>query len=113
VRVGETDVTLTSLDANALIDGIEAWRRSLKKQLDQHLRDKPETLQAGTRRIGRLEQLESVLVSAPSGLSDPSVELDDEQAKLLLDALGELTGYQRGELSNGLRELKLVLHRSS
>jgi hypothetical protein len=109
VRVGEADVMLTSLDATALIEGIEAWRRSLAKRLEES--DKPETHEAATRRIGRLEQLEGLLVSAPSGLSDPPLELDDDQAKLVREALGELTGYQRSELSVGLRELRLTLSR--
>ena len=111
IGVGQSELTLTSSEVNALISGMEAWRRSLARQLAQISRDQPQALEAATRRMGRLERLEEVLMSTPSRLSDPPLELDEDQAKLVEEALGELTGYQRGELSGGLRELKLALYR--
>jgi hypothetical protein len=111
IGVGQSEFTLTSSEVNALISGMEAWRHSLARQLNQISRDQPQALEAATRRMGRLERLEEVLVSTSSRLSDPPLELDDDQAKLVEETLGELTGYQRGELTGGLRELKLALYR--
>ena len=111
IGVGQSELTLTSSEVNALISGMETWRHSLARQLGQISRDQPQALEAAARRMGRLERLEEVLMSTPSRLSDPPLELDEDQAKLVEEALGELTGYQRGELSGGLRELKLVLYR--
>ena len=109
--LGGSELTLTGSEVNALISGMEAWRHSLKRQLEQIARDKPQAMEAATRRIGRLEQLEDVLAGTASGLSDPPLELDDDQATLVQETLGELTGYQRRELTGGLRELKLALYR--
>jgi hypothetical protein len=111
IGVGQSEFTLTSSEVNALISGMEAWRHSLKRQLEQIARDKPQAIEAATRRIGRLERLEDVLVGTSSRLSDPPLELDADQATLVEETLGELTGYQRGELTGGLRELKLALYR--
>jgi hypothetical protein len=109
--VGQSELTLTSSDVNALISAMEAWRHMLTKQLDQLARDKPQALEAATRRIGRLQRLEEVLVGKSSRLSDPPLALDADQAILVQETLGELTGYQRGELTGSLRELKVALYR--
>ena len=104
-------MTLTASDINALVSGMEVWRHSLTKQVEQLGPDKPEAHGAAMRRIGRLEELEELLIRQPSGLTDPPLELDADHASLVQEALGELTGYQRGELTGGLRELKLAFDR--
>jgi hypothetical protein len=109
LRIGASELTLSSSDVNALLEAIQAWRRAERKRLAQLARDEPQMLESATRRIGRLEQLEELLIHAPSRLSDPPVELNADQARLVLETLGELSGYQRGEITGGLRELKLAL----
>jgi hypothetical protein len=105
------EVTLTGSDANALIDAIEAWRQSLKQRLAEHEHDRPERLEVTARSIDTLARLEDLLATTPSRLSDPPLELDQEQANHVLQTLNELSGYQRGELSPGLTELRRAVER--
>ena len=107
--IGKSELTLTGSEVDALISGMEAWRHSLKRKLAQLARDKPQAVEAATRRIGRLERLEEALEGGSS--SDLPLELDEDQANLVEETLGELTGYPRRELTGGLRELKLALYR--
>jgi hypothetical protein len=110
LRYRESESTLSSSDVNALIDAIEAWRHAERKRLTQIQRDTPQTVEAATRRIGRLEQLEELLAEASSHSSDPPLELNTDQANLIMKTLDELTGHQRGEITDGLSELKFALY---
>jgi hypothetical protein len=111
LRLDDGEVTLTGSDANALIDAIEAWRQSLKQRLAEHEHDRPERLEVTARSIDTLARLEDLLATTPSRLSDPPLELDQEQANHVLQTLNELSGYQRGELSPGLTELRRAVER--
>jgi hypothetical protein len=111
LRIGGGEITLTGSDANALIDAMEAWRQSLKQRLAEHEHDRPERLEVTARSIDTLARLEDLVATAPSRLSDPPLELDQDQSNHVLQTLNELSGYQRGELSPGLTELRRAVER--
>jgi hypothetical protein len=111
LRAGELEVTLTASEVQALIEAMEARRRMLTRQLGQRARETPHTLEGATRRIGRLEQLEELLLRVSPSVSDPPLELDADQATLVLETLGGLSGYQRGEITGGLKDLGRALYR--
>ena len=111
ILVGQTELTLVSSEVNILIDGMKEWRQALSRQLDQVRRDKPQALEATTRRIGRIEQLEELLAGKSSRLGDPPLVFDADQTDLVQETLGEISGYQRGELTGGLKDLRMALYR--
>jgi hypothetical protein len=111
LRLEDGELTLTGSDTNALIDAMEAWRQSLTQRLAEHEHDRPERLEVTARSIDTLSKLEDLLATAPSRLSDPPLELDQDQVSHVLQTLNELSGYQRGELSSGLTELRRAVER--
>jgi hypothetical protein len=111
ILVGQVELTLVSSEVNTLIDGMREWRQMLSRQLDQLRRDKPQALEATTRRIGRIEQLEELLAGKSSRLGDPPLMFDADQTDLVQETLGEISGYQRGELTGGLKDLRMALYR--
>ena len=110
LRYREAESTLSRSDASTLIDAMGAWRRAERKRLVQLERDRPQALEAATRRIGRLEQLEELLAGASSHSSDATLDLNTDQANLIVKTLDELAGHQHGEITSGLSELKLALY---
>jgi len=111
ILVGQTELTLVSSEVNVLIDGMREWRQMLARQLEQVRRDKPQALEATTRRIGRIEQLEELLAGTSSRLGDAPLTFDADQSDLVQETLGEISGYQRGELTGGLKDLRMALYR--
>ena len=111
IEIGGSELTLTSSEVNVLLEGMREWRQMLSRQLEQIRRDKPQALEATTRRIGRIEQLEELLATKSSRLGDPALVLDADQTDLVQETLGEISGYQRGELTGGLKDLRMALYR--
>ena len=59
--------------------------------------------------LGELGTLRDELVAASSSLFAPPLRIEGDEARLLRNVLLDLTGYQRVELTPGLRELQQLL----
>jgi hypothetical protein len=107
IEVGDRHVLLPASDAEFLIGAIDAMVRGVERA------------PAGAGRGGRssaavyahlneLMSLRERLASWSGSLLEP-VRLDTSQSRLLRGVLSDVTGYQRGELTEPLRELRRVL----
>jgi hypothetical protein len=92
MRVPGGQVALGSDDVNLLLAGIDA------------LVDGPHASH-----LGELEMLRRELLTAPTSLLSPPLQIGDDEARVLRNVLVDLTGYQRVELTAGLDELQQLL----
>jgi hypothetical protein len=92
LRLADGSVALSADDVNLVLQGIDA------------LVDGPHASH-----LGELGRLREELVTASSSLLAPPLRIDADEARLLRNVLLDLTGYQRVELTSGLRELQQLL----
>ena len=105
VEIGSDTVSLLSNDLSVLVLAIDAMIDGLRKaDVDQ----RPGLAEAREARIGDLETLRGRLMSPPGSALDP-LTLDAAQTSLLRSVLADITGYQRRDLTPGLRELRQIL----
>jgi hypothetical protein len=107
VARGELHVSLRAGDIDALVDAIDLMVDGVRKAYARE-EDRPgfaETLEA---HVGDLEGLRRKLVASfrqRGSIWSPAVS----EASLLRSVLSDITGYQRGDLTPGLRELREIL----
>ena len=108
--IGGAELTLLADDVNTLIEAAHLWSASLTQQREQARHERAEGSAAFEPILETLTSLRETLATAPSGLLDPPLRVDDAQAHLLRQLLDEMVGYQRRELTRGLAQLKVALH---
>jgi hypothetical protein len=92
LRLAAGSIALSAGDVNLVLQGIDA------------LVDGPHASH-----LGELSTLRQELVTASSSLFAPPLRIEADEARLLRNVLLDLTGYQRVELTSGLRELQQLL----
>jgi hypothetical protein len=107
LRVGGRDVFLPAADANELVaaigESIASTRAGLERLPDTH--DPKVSLSV----IADLEQLRDAVATSAVGFADPPLEVRREDVYLLRQVLADISGYQRRDLTPGLRELRDAL----
>lgn len=92
LRLAAGSIALSAGDVNLVLQGIDA------------LVDGPHPS-----RLGELRTLRDELATGSSWLFAPPLRIGPDEARLLRNVLLDLTGYQRVELTPGLRELQQLL----
>jgi hypothetical protein len=107
VRIGSINLILVAADVNLLI---EAAGRLAEGMRQTHEREGPATTAESLRlHLAELESLREVLANAAGSPADPPLAITRERARLLRQVMADVTGYQRGELTVSLRELRQIL----
>ena len=107
LQVGDGELLLVASDVNVLLDAIERLAEGMRESCLHH--QQPGVLEALLTRSAELESLQDALATPARSLADPPLEITRVRARLLREVLAEITGYQRGELTPGLRDLRRVL----
>jgi hypothetical protein len=105
--VGDGEFLLVASDVNVLLDAIERLAEGMREAFLHH--QQPGVLDALKTRSAELESLQVALATPARSLADPPLEITRMHARLLREVLADITGYQRGELTPGLRDLRRVL----
>src|SRR5690242_17279986 len=107
VRYGNVHLILPGHDVNQLIEAIDTLAEGVRKA---HLgRDVPGTAKALEGHLVALQRLKDALSAPAHSLADSPLEITREQGRLLRQVLADITGYQRGELTSTMRELRRIL----
>jgi hypothetical protein len=107
MRRGTLELVLPAEDANLLLDAIDRLVEGMQKsRWDENL---PGVLEALNAHVGRLHELQAVLVGSSSSLAGPPLKLERRIARLLRDVIADMRGYQRIDLTAGLIELRRML----
>jgi hypothetical protein len=109
LQIRATELTLLADDVNTLIEAARLWSDSLTQQREQARHERAEGYEVFEPLLETLASLRETLATAPSGLLDPPLLVDEAQLHLLRQLLDEMVGYQRRELTPGLAELKVAL----
>jgi len=107
LQVGDGELLLVASDVNVLLDAIERLAEGMRESCLYH--QQPGVLEALLTRSAELESLQDALATPARSLADPPLEITRVRARLLREVLADITGYQRGELTPGLRDLRRVL----
>ena len=107
LQVGDGELLLVASDVNVLLDAIERLAEGMREAFLHH--QQPGVLEALLTRSAELESLQDALATPARSLADPPLEITRVRARLLREVLADITGYQRGELTPGLRDLRRVL----
>jgi hypothetical protein len=105
VLVGGTEVILLAEDVNALLQSVDNLVASTYKSLERA----GASLEIGQRSIDELEELGEQLATSGGRLGDPPLEIDGDGSRVMRKVLADIDGYQRRELTPGLRELRTLL----
>lgn len=105
VLVGGVEVILLAEDVNALLESVDNLVASTHKSLERA----GASLEIGQRSIDELEDLGNRLSTSGGRLGDPPLELDGDRSRVMRKVLADIDGYQRRELTPGLRELRALL----
>jgi hypothetical protein len=107
VLVGGNEVILLAEEVNALIESVDklvaSTYESIERAGQRHLHE------IAQRSIDELEALADVLTGYGGRFGDPPLELDGDRSRVLRKVLADFDGYQRRELTAGLRELRAFL----
>jgi hypothetical protein len=107
LRAGEHEVVLLPADVNALVDGMDRLVASVSRSAGSGRVSSGVSLRA----VESIGALRTLLDSSTSRLTDPPVELDRDSARLLRQVLADLSGYQKADLTRGLRDLAVAIER--
>jgi hypothetical protein len=108
--IGEHEVILLTSEANVLIAAGDRLHSELIKQMTQVGATAGVTLEEAN----TLDSLLERLATESATTADPAVRIATEEERLVLRRiLAELKGYQRGDLTRGLHELRLALDEGS
>jgi hypothetical protein len=107
LRAGEHEVVLLPADVNALIDGMDRLVASVAQSAGGGRGASGVSLQA----VENIGTLRTLLDSSTSRLTDPPVELDRDAARVLRQVMADLSGYQKSDLTRGLRDLAAAIER--
>jgi hypothetical protein len=105
VLVGGVEVILLAEDVNALLQSVDNLVASTYKSLERA----GASLEVGQRSIDELEELGRELATSGGRLGDPPLEIDRDSSRVMRKVLADIDGYQRRELTPGLRELRALL----
>jgi hypothetical protein len=108
VQVGDVHLFLSSGDVELLLDGID---RLMAGMVKSHATSagRPGVAEALQAHIADLEGLRQVFSRPSVSLADPPLKLDRGEARLVRSVLADIDGYQRGDLTPGLRELRQLV----
>lgn len=107
MRRGTLELVLPAADANLLLDAIDQLVDGMQNaRWDPDL---PGVVEALNAHVERLHDLQVVLLTSSSSLTDPPLKLDRRLSRLLRDVLADMRGYQRTDLTAGLIELRRML----
>ena len=107
LQVADGELMLVASDVNVLLDAIERLAEGMRESFLQH--HQPGVAEALETRSAELASLQEALATPARSLADPPLEITRVRARLLREVLADITGYQRGELTPGLRDLRRVL----
>ena len=96
---------MLAVDVNALIEAMERLIETSEEALEQA----PDASPVSRAALDDLDRLATTLATASPGLTDPPISLDRTGARGLRNAMVDLAGYQRGELTPGLRDLRRLV----
>jgi len=107
VLVGGVEVILLAEDVNALLESVDNLVASTRKSLERagatHIHE------IAQRSIDELEELGDQLATSGGRFGDPPLEIDGDGSRVLRKVLADIDGYQRRELTPGLRELRALV----
>jgi hypothetical protein len=107
LQVGADEILLVASDVSVLVDGIERLAEGMRESFLHHRQ--PGVLEALQARSAEFESLQDALATPARSLADPPLAITRDRARLLREVLADITGYQRGELTPGLRDLRRLL----
>jgi len=106
LQIAGNETILIGSEVDELIGASERLRASIGEHALRRPGKGDEALLATIQGLSALE--ESLATAAPGPL-DPPLAIGADEAKLLRRILAELVGYQRGDLSDGLKSLRREL----
>jgi hypothetical protein len=107
VLVGGVEVILLAEDVNVLLESVDNLVASTHKSLERA--GATRLHEVAQRSIDELEELGDRLATAGGRLGDPPLEIDQDRSRVMRKVLADIDGYQRRELTPGLRELRTLL----
>jgi hypothetical protein len=107
LQVGDGEIVLVASDVSVLLDAIERLADGMRESFLHH--QQPGVLEALRAQAAQLESLRDALATPNRSLLDPPLEVTHDRARLLREVLADITGYQRGDLTPGLRDLRRLL----
>jgi len=105
VLIGGVEVILLAEDVNALLESVDNLVATTYRSLERA----GANLEIGQKSIDELEELGDALATSGGRLGDPPVEIDGDRSRVLRKVLADIDGYQRRELTPGLRDLRAQL----
>jgi len=108
LRAGEQEVVLLPADVNTLIDGMDRLVASVAQSAGGGRRGASGVSLQAVENIGALRAL---LDTSTSRLTDPPVEITRDAGRVLRQVMADLSGYQKADLTRGLRELAVAIER--
>lgn len=103
--IGSDELILLGDDVNAIVESLDKLIASTYEAL-RRLGADGNRVEITEHAVLELDELAVLLTTAGSRLGDPPVEIDRERSRLLRQALADLDGYQRRELTPGLLDLR-------
>jgi hypothetical protein len=107
LQVGDGEIVLVASDVSVLLDAIERLGDGMRESFLHHRQ--PGVLDALHAQAEQLESLQDALTTPNRSLAHPPLEVTRDRARLLREVLADITGYQRGDLTPGLRDLRRLL----
>jgi len=107
VLVDGVEVILLAEDVNVLLESVDNLVASTHKSLERA--GATQLHEVAQRSIDELEELGDRLATAGGRLGDPPLEIDQDGSRVMRKVLADIDGYQRRELTPGLRELRTRL----
>lgn len=109
VQIGDVHLFLDAGDVNCLVGGIDRLIEGMLRSNGST--EQPGMAEAVQSHIADLEQLRRGFAQPSGTLADPPLQLDPRRARLVRSVLADITGYQRGDLTPGLRDLRQLISR--
>ena|SRR5438067_7747909 len=108
VQIGDVHLFLSSADVHMLADAIN---RLIDGMLKSHtgIAAPPESAGSLHAYVAELQELRQACVRTSGSWADPPLKLDRGERRLLRMVLADITGYQRGDLTPGLRQLRQLI----
>jgi hypothetical protein len=108
VQVGDVHLVLSSADVTALASGFDRLVEGMVRSHSE-VAARPGMADALQAHLSDLQELRQAFVRSSGSLADPPLELDRGKARLVRSVLADITGYQRGDLTPGLRQLRELI----
>lgn len=99
VQIGGLHLVLSSGDLKVLVDTID---RLVEQMLESRATGVLDDVEA-------LQKLRQTFTNSSGSLADPPLRLDKTEIRLVRALLDDITGYRRGDLTPGLRQLRQLL----